>query len=200
MTHHDLRPQRFFAPGGFEVVEVGLDELPKLQRFFEANPDYFLTVNGEVAGPDVAHETVFSPLPDGWPFTKLWVLGVVGEGDACYAMAHVVSDLLAIGVWHIGLFIVASERHGDGTARALLRCLENWAAANGAEWLRLGVVAGNARAERFWETSGFVEVRTREGLVMGRKVNTIRAMAKPLAGGSLAAYRSRVVRDDPRSP
>ncbi len=131
---------------------------------------------------------------------RLWVLGVVAAGGGYRAMMHVVSDLLAVGVWHIGLFIVATGSHGDGTARALLHCLEEWAIANGATWLRLGVVVGNVRGERFWERCGFVASRRREGLVMGRQVDTIRNMAKPLAGGSLSGYLARVPRDDPRSP
>ena len=66
--------------------------------------------------------------------------------------------------------------------------------------LRLGVIAGNARAERFWGRAGSVAVRRREGIARGRKVNTVRVMAKPLAGGALPDYPARVPRDRPGSP
>ena len=113
------------------------------------------------------------------------------------AMANVVSDLLAPGVWHIGLFIVATSRYGTGDAQALYRGLETWAAANGANWLRRGVVQGNVRAERFWEALGFVQTRTRSGVEMGKLTNTLRVMVKPLASGTLEQYLSLVERDRP---
>jgi bisphosphoglycerate-dependent phosphoglycerate mutase len=68
--------------------------------------------------------------------------------------------------------------------------------SSGARWLRLGVVEGNTRAERFWQTLGYSEVRRRSGVMMGSRNNTVRALVKPLAGSSLADYLLRVPRDD----
>lgn len=115
------------------------------------------------------------------------------------AMANVVSDLLAPTVWHIGLFMVATARHGDGSSQRIYRGLEAWAGANGASWLRLGVVQGNVKAERFWERFGFAQVRTRSSVKMGRLTNTIRVMIKPLRGGTLEQYLSIVERDRPEA-
>ena len=70
----------------------------------------------------------------------------------------------------------------------------------GAHWIRLGVVVGNARAERFWARCGYVQVRERGPLEMGKKTNMLRVMVKPLAGGSLDAYLSLVERDRPDAP
>lgn len=193
-------PGRHLDGDGLRAIEIGPDELPGLQRLFDANPDYFLAVNGEIAGPDEAREEVEGSLPAGWPFTRKWVLGLIDSGGKMVAMLNVVSDLLAPGVWHIGLFMVDTASRGGGLAQALLGRLERWALAGGAAWLRLGVVAGNARAERFWERAGFVDVRRREGVAMGRKVNAVRVMAKPLRGGNLPDYLARVPRDRPESP
>jgi ribosomal protein S18 acetylase RimI-like enzyme len=102
-------------------------------------------------------------------------------------------------VWHVGLFMVATARHGSGAAQALYRALENWAAGSGAHWIRLGVVKGNVRAERFWQRAGFVPLRTREAVQMGQRVNTLLVMAKPLAGGKIADYLALVERDRPGS-
>jgi hypothetical protein len=63
--------------------------------------------------------------------------------------------------------------------------------------MRLGVVEGNARAEAFWEKSGYVQVARRERIVMGQKTNSIRVMAKPLFGQSIAEYYALVERDRP---
>jgi len=76
------------------------------------------------------------------------------------------------------LFIVATARHGTGDAQVLNEGLEDWARANGAKWLRLGVVQGNVRAERYWESLGYIQTRTREGMQMGKLTNTVRVMVK----------------------
>jgi GNAT superfamily N-acetyltransferase len=182
-----------------QTIELtGADEA-LLQRFFDANPAYFLAVHGEVAGPGEAHEEIHGPLPAGWPYSKIWLIGYVNAEGELQAMANVVSDLLAPGVWHIGTFIVATSRHGTGDAQLLFRGLQNWATAHGAQWLRLGVVQGHTRAERFWQSSGFVQTRTRSGVVMGQRTNTLRVMVKPLAGGSLDNYLALIGRDRPEA-
>ena len=102
-----------------QVVELTSGSEPLLQRFFDENPLYFLSVNGEPAQPAEAHEEIHDALPAGWPYTKKWVIGYVARSGSLAAMANIVSDLLATSVWHIGTFIVATNRHGTGEANAL---------------------------------------------------------------------------------
>ncbi|NRF72117.1 GNAT family N-acetyltransferase [Aquincola sp. S2] len=185
---------------GLRAIELTPDRESDLQRFFEANPAYFLAVNGQPASPNEAHEEIHGQVPTGWSFTKKWLIGYLDAQDSLVAMANVISDLLAPRVWHIGLFLVATSRHGNGDAQVLYRDLETWAASNGAHWLRLGVVQGNARAERFWKSLGYVQTRTREDVDMGALTNTLRVMFKPLAGGTLEQYLALVPRDRPELP
>lgn len=179
------------------TIELTSAHVPLLQRFLEANPEYSIAVNGEPAQPDEAYEEIHGELPAGWAFTKKWLIGYVDGTGELAAMANVITDLLAPGVWHIGLFIVATSRHGSGEARTLYGALEDWAKAGGANWLRLGVVKGNARAERFWAAQGFIETKVREGVEMGKRINAVRVMVKPLSGGTLEQYRSLIERDRP---
>jgi GNAT superfamily N-acetyltransferase len=187
------------------TIELTSIEEPLLQRFFEANPQYFLSVNGEPAHPNEASEEIHGELPIGWSFTKKWLIGYVDAQNELVAMVNIVSDLLSPGVWHIGLFVVATSRHGSGYAQTIYRGLETWAIANGAQWLRLGVVQGNTRAERFWESLGYIQTRTRDGVAMGKLRNTIRVMVKALAegkgqgkeAGSLESYLLLIARDRP---
>jgi hypothetical protein len=152
---------------GLRTIELTAGREPLLQQFFEANPEYFLAVGGEPAGPNEAHEEIHGELPQGWPFTKKWVIGWVD----C-----------------------------SGDAHALYRGLEAWAVSNGAAWLRLGVVQGNARAERFWQSLGYVQTRTRGGVQIGRQTNTLRVMFKPFANGTQESYLLLVPRDRPEAP
>lgn len=167
--------------------------------FFEATPLYFLAVNGEPAQPREAHEELFGDLPAGWPFTQRYIFGYQDSGGRLAAIANVVSDLLAKGVWHVGTFIVETARHGTGDAQALHESLEHWDRSGGARWMRLGVVQGHAGAEAFWLRRGYEQVAVRHGVVMGLRTNAIRVMAKPLFGQALSEYYSLVERDRPAS-
>jgi GNAT superfamily N-acetyltransferase len=185
---------------GLTPIEITDAEADALQRFFDINREYSIAVNGEPPGPNVAHEVLHGELPAGWSFTKDWLIGYVDDHGTLVAIANVVSDLLATGVWHIGLFIVATARHGDGSSHGIYRGLEAWAIAHGARWLRLGVVQGNARAERFWQRLGYAQVRTRSGVEMGRLTQTVRVMVKTLGRGTLEQYLHLVERDRPEAP
>ena len=78
--------------------------------------------------------------------------------------------------------------------------LVQWAIANGMRWIRLGVVSGNARAERFWTKRGYVDLRMRTGIKMGTRVNDVRVMVKPLTSATLDDYLALVPRDRPDHP
>lgn len=131
------------------TVELTPSHAPLLQRFLDHNPAYFLASSGEPAGPDEAHMEITEELPAGMSFTKKWVVGYLASDDELFAMASVIMDLLAVSIFHIGTLIVATARHGNGDAQRLHRSLECWAVDQGAAWMRLGVVDGNLRAERF---------------------------------------------------
>jgi ribosomal protein S18 acetylase RimI-like enzyme len=184
---------------GLRTVELTAEWEARLQGFFESNPEYFLAVHGERAGPSEAHEEIHGGPPSGWSFTKKWLIGYVDTRESIVAMADVVADLPAPTVWHIGLFIVATARHGSGEAQLIAGGLESWVIENGAKWLRLGVAKGNSRAERFWESLGFQDARMREGVEIGKRKNSIRIMFKSLAGGTREQYLSLVDRDRPES-
>lgn len=182
------------------AIELTAEHEPLLQRFFDANPEYFLAVQGEPATPDEAHEEIHGELPSGWSFTRMWVVGYLNADGSLAAMAHLISDIIVPGVWNVSTFIVATSRHGSGDAQVLYQSLETWAANSGARWVRLGVVQGHTRAERFWTSRGFTETRKREGYQIGQQLNTLRVMYKPLDGGTLEEYLSLVGRDRPEAP
>ena len=188
-----------FAGPGFRALEAGAADIPALQRFFEENPEYFQLVFGEGPHADQGREEFEEHPPPDFPYDRKWTVRFVDASGAMLGLAIVVSNLPATGVWHLGLFIVATRLHGSGEAKRLHDALEEWIRGSGAQWLRLGVVVGNARAERFWERMGYSETRRREGVKAGRQVNTVRVMLKPLGGETLPGYLARVPRDRPES-
>lgn len=189
-------PPPMFSTATHAVRELPPQALPRLQAFFEANPDYFLTIGGQPPRADEAQQEYDEAPPAELGFTRRWFAGVfAGGGDTLDGVLIVVSDLCAPTVWHVALFIVATRLHGQGVAAQVFDALQAWAREQGACWLRLGVVAGNTRAERFWQRQGFVQTRVRDGVPAGERVNTVRVLVKPLAGGRLDEYLSIVPRD-----
>lgn len=192
-----------FTAGRLAARELQPHELPQLQALFDADPGYFLTIGGQPPRPDEARQEYDEMPPPELGHSRRWFLGVFERDDAggerLAGMAIVVADLCAATVWHIALFFVATRLHGRGTASALYLALEDWVRAQGACWLRLGVVVGNAPAERFWARHGYRQTRLRTQVPAGDRLNTVRVMHKPLAGGGERDYLALVPRDAPES-
>jgi GNAT superfamily N-acetyltransferase len=188
-----------FSAGEWRACELDAEAIPALQAFFASNPEYFIAVNGMPPRDDEAQQEFDDLPPPSMTFEKRWMLGFVDTSERLVGMAYVLSDFLAKGVWHIGLFIVATPLHGTGTSRVLYRNLEEWMRTSGANWIRLGAVVGNPRAERFWEKVGYAEVRRRSGVQMGNLTSTVRVFMKALGAGALDEYLRLVERDRPES-
>jgi GNAT superfamily N-acetyltransferase len=197
MNAHNPSTRRLFAAGVYEAVELAEEDLPALQAFFVANPEYFQAVTGAPPRPDEAKQELESRPPPGLPYDKVYVLGFLDSSGQMVAMASVLTDLLAAGVWHISLFIIATALHGTGTAGLLYERLEKWAKDEGASWLRLDAVAGNLKAERFWEKAGYKDVQ-RLPVQLGSMTHTVRVMVKPLQGSDIDEYLREVPRDRPK--
>lgn len=188
-----------FAAGDLAAFEILEGDLGDVQALFEACPGYFRLAIGAPAGPTAARDDFAARPPDDMPFARKWPIGFRDPAGRLVAMAEVVENLLAEHVWHIGLFILPEDLHGKGIARPAYDALEGWMRKRGAWWLRLGVIAGNGRAERFWEACGYVEVRRRASVAVGGLANMVRVMVKPLAGGAVADYLAIVARDRPQA-
>jgi len=189
-----------FESPSYTGRELGRADLALLQALFEANPEYSLLVNGRRPHADEAQVEFAEQPPPSMPFRSRWFIGFFDARGDLVGHSNVLADFLAEGVWHIGLFLVATRLHGCGAALELYDALEAAMATGGAQWARLGVVVGNERAERFWARRGYRELKVRHGIDTGGRINDVRVLFKPLRGGSLDDYLAIVERDRPDSP
>lgn len=187
-----------FATPRLVARPLRADQVPALQALFDANPGYFQAVNGRPPKPDEAQLEFDERPPPHLGWTRRWCAGLFDASSALQGVLVVVADLGTAGAWHIALLLLADALHGSGAAAEVHAALEDFMRAGGARWARLGVVAGNARAERFWQRLGYRELRRREGVDTGGRVNTLRVLLKPLRpDAGIDDYLARVPRDRP---
>lgn len=179
---------------------LGAPDAPLLQRFMAENPAYFVAVHGALPTSSEALDELNSLPPATYSYGEKVLIGFQTEKGTLIAFANIVTDLFAPGVWLIATFYVATERHGSGDAKAYYLAIEQWAASHGAQWLRLGVVIGNTRAEKFWARAGFMDVIVRHGIAMGQRVNAMQVMVKSLRSATLDDYRALVAQDGGEPP
>jgi len=172
-------------------------DIPALQAFYDENPEFFLMANGIPVRDDEAQREFDDLPPPDMPFNQRYIIGFYDNLKKLIGVTTVVSDFLAPGVWLISFFVIATSLHGSGRARAIYDRLENWMERNGAQWIRLGVIINNMKAERFWEKCGYTEIRKRLSVKFGSQVHDFRVMVKSFHRATLDEYLHRVERDRP---
>ncbi len=80
--------------------------------------------------------------PQGWPYTRKWLIGFKDPSGALIAMANVIFRSPRARHMARGPVHRRHPPHGTGTAQSALSALERWTRDLGARWLRLGVVKG----------------------------------------------------------
>jgi len=191
-------PALFTTPR-LAVHELAAGEVPALQALLEACSDFYVLVGGLPPAPDEAAEMLAERPPEHLSWTRHWCAGAFEPDGTLAGVLLVVADLGTPGCWHTALFLLHPRQRGTGAAAELHAALEAWALAQGARWLRLGVVVGNERAERFWRRCGYEALRTRPVEAADGSTRTTTAMLKCLGDAGVAEYLERVPRDQPGS-
>lgn len=198
-----MRHQPVFSVSRADIWVATDADRPVLAAFCRDNPEYDVFLTGEVPEEDAWVEDFLTELPPesfNWTATHKLIARRHQDPATIAAILDVTEDMIDRGVGHIGLFQVATARHGTGLAHELYQGLEDWLAIRGTDVLRLGVLDGNARGMAFWTRHGFLETRRRQGTAPNGKTHLSHVMYKPLKPLTLEAYRLRVPRDDPNSP
>lgn len=128
-----------------------------------ASEDYYLTVQGAPAAPEEAEE-FFTSVPPGYELKDLFPLGFYADGKMI-GIGGVLRGWNAPNKSMVGLLVIEPAARRRGIGREAVALIEAMARGwPGMDRLRVGVVACNERAVRFWQAVGFVktgEVKSR---------------------------------------
>lgn len=182
-----MRKSQLFNTLRYRAVELTIDDVGLVQAFYRQNPEYWIIVANKTSSEQMALEDFFAPGNPTVRRGKKWRIGFFDGNNILVGISYIFSDFLAEHVWHIEFFIVASALHGTGASSEIYDELESWILHQNGSWLRLGVVVGHTKAQRFWEKAGYMALGKWEGGVAGVGL-TIQLMLKPLKNIPLMEY------------
>lgn len=138
-------------------VELGEADAPRVADLYARCGDYFLLQDGEL--PSLADaRALFFDVPPGREAKDQTVFGWEAPDGLC-AVAAILRDYPVQGTWYLGFMIVDVGQRGRGVGRSAYLELEDFAASQGANEIRLAVLEENEAGERFWRSLGFEETR-----------------------------------------
>jgi ribosomal protein S18 acetylase RimI-like enzyme len=129
-------------------------------RALRESPDAFSTLHAEAAArPERAWRDRMAAMSSRY---DLPLIAEIGGNPAGIVWAHI--DPSTEDAAQLYQMWVAPECRGRGIGRALLDTAIEWATANGARSMALGVTVGNSPARRLYEAAGFAPVGAPEPL------------------------------------
>lgn len=162
------------------------EDLPGIRDLVGRCGDYYDLVEG-ISAEEAVREvgTIFEDLPPGKRPEDKVLLGLfVGTSGGPVALADVLRDYPEPGIWVVGLLLVDGTRRREGLGGELHRAVASRAREGGARTLRIGVLAQNEGARRFWERLGYRETERREGYRIGRREGLLLVSHRPVEVGA----------------
>ena len=152
-----------------------------VQTLFERCNDFNLLVDGEDVSPTSGQE-IFQELPPGRSLADKFLFGVFDPTEQLVGLLEGLWGYPEAGVCWIGLLLLDPALRGQGLGRQLMVGFEDYARAQGSQFLMLGVVEENPRAYTFWSSLGFELVHQTKPRRFGNKLQKVLVMRKILTG------------------
>ncbi|MDX2014876.1 MAG: GNAT family N-acetyltransferase [Myxococcaceae bacterium] len=136
-----------------EVRALSSSEVPLVEAFWRAAPEYWLLAEGACDASRKAHE-FFTDAPPGADVERSHRLGLMLDGQLS-GLAELAFGFPSPPEAFLGLLVLGRWAQGRGHGRRLLAHVEALARAAGSTTLFLAVLDANPRGRAFWEREGF---------------------------------------------
>ncbi len=146
-----------------------------LQALFDADPEYFLGMNGR----KIPVEEIRTMLPSGRTREDKFLYAIERDGHLA-GIIDLIRGYPEPATWHLGFLFIAKAFRAAGLGRAALHALYGHVHAQGGKVLRLGVVEDNNRARWLYATEGFVFEAMREVDPAANRLRRTLVLRRPL--------------------
>jgi GNAT superfamily N-acetyltransferase len=164
---------------GYYIRRLGLEDAALVQTLFERCRDHMDLVYGRDAAPGMAEEELRS-LPAGKQAADKFIFGIFDHENMLVGLLDTLRGYPEAESWFIDHLLMAPGTRSQGLGHEIVQRFAEFARANGAATLVLGVVRENARAFQFWKHTGFQFVCETEPQQFGNKIQTVSIMRRTL--------------------
>jgi GNAT superfamily N-acetyltransferase len=155
------------------------EDVPTLQKLYEACQDYMLMVDDHPAGKNAAEED-FRNVPAGKSADDKFIFGIVNPKNDLIGVLDALRGYPDETTWWIGLLLFLPGIRSQGIGEKVVEGFIEYVKAAGGKAIMLGVVSENEPAYRFWSRMGFEFVHQREATRFGNKTHIVRVMCLKL--------------------
>lgn len=146
-----------FALDGYDIRRLGSDDAAIFQQLYERCSDYHELVEGAPTRPTPAKDDL-AATPPGRLLDDKIVIGIF-DANTLVGVLDLFRDEPRPGEWWLGLLMLDPAVRSRGLGRRIVEAALPW---SGARVMWLGVLEANPRAERFWRSAGFAEVKRQD--------------------------------------
>lgn len=141
----------------YEIKKITEKEYIEIHELHKSNPEYFsLLQDHEVTLEESINDV--NELPPNTNSNQKFYIGFYREGKLEMVMDYIEEFPQEKIVW-IGLLMVDGKRRRKGIGRSMMNSFFEILIKNDFTSIQLGVIDANTKAESFWESLGFNEIR-----------------------------------------
>ncbi len=163
----------------YSVHRMSPEDISAIQKVYDKCLDYMLLVDGHPADPNVVEEE-FRSVPPGRSNEDKFVFGISDSRRGIVGLLDILRWYPDETTWWIDTLLFIPESRSQSLGEKVTQGFVDYARANGAQAIMLGVVEENLRAYKFWIKMDFEFVHETEPRQFGNKKQRVKIMRRNL--------------------
>jgi ribosomal protein S18 acetylase RimI-like enzyme len=154
-----------------ELKSLNRSQLRDVAEIWAAAEDYGRLENAEEFDALESAKEFFDALPPGKIPADKHTLGIYDEADQLVGLVDLAKNYPTVDTWFLGLLLLIPSVRGKGFGHCVHQEIVKIVQGKGAQKLRLGVLANNPQALKFWHSLGYETLKQTKQL--GSRENSV---------------------------